>query len=198
MGYVADTQPYRARKRGSETATDMARSLIPVTILILLFVAFCAPKGGDPVRVVDTSDDIRSAAEFLDFPLPAPSGLAKQWRPTSSGLLRDSTAVGAAPVGLSIGYVTPKDTFARYSVRQGTPSVVLRQSVDSADIRDNPSGPTVEIGGRTWTPFTTSGGRGYYSATGTGSSSVVLVVAGGAADAELRTLAGSLRVVEKQ
>lgn len=195
---VADTQPYRSRKRGFETMTDMLRSLVLISVVVLLFAYFCDAKGGSGVITVDPTGDIVSAAQYGEFAVIAPKGLSKGWRPTSSGLLRNDNSDTGTPVGLTIGYVTPKTQFARFTVRMGDPQVVLYKSVDGASIDKNPSGAPITINAQSFTPFATDKGQGLYAITGTGATSVVTVLVGSASLSELKQLAASLQPVPKK
>lgn len=198
MACVADTQPYRPRKRGFETMADMLRSLVPIAIVVLGLAYFCDARGGDAVHTIDPTGDIVSAAQYGDFAVVAPKGLSKGWRPTSSGLLRNDNSDTGTPVGLTIGYVTPKTQFARFTVRLGDPQIVLYKSVDDASIDKMPSGDPVVINGQSFIPFDTNKGRGLYATTGTGEMSVSTILVGSASMAELTELAKSLQPVPKR
>lgn len=192
---MADTQPYRPKKRGFETAKDMAWSLGPILVLVVVFAYFIFPSGGDAVRVVDASSDISNMAEYADFPIIAPSGLSKQWRPTSSNLLRDDASSDSPPTGLTIGYVTPEDKFARFTIQKGARSKIVQSAVNGADVTKDPDGEAITVNGRQWTPITTSKGGGFVNVQGSGATAIVTVVAGGASTAELSALVTSLRTV---
>lgn len=196
---MADTQPYRPKKRGLETAADMLRSLIPIAIVVVLFAYFFLPSGDDSkINTIDPHDDIASMAEYGAFPIVAPTDLGKSWKPTSSGLLRNSADRLSTPIGLTIGYVTPKQKFARFTIRQGIETSVVSKSIDDATVNDNPAGEPVQIADRSWTPITTTKGRGYVTVSGSGASSIVIVLAGSASYAELRQLAEGLQPVQKK
>lgn len=194
---MADTQPYRPKKRGFETAGDMLRSLVPILVLVLGFAYFCIPKGESKINTIDPAVDIKSMAEYSDIEVAAPTALNKTWKPTSSSLLRDGDAQTGTPIGLTIGYVTPKQKFARFTIRQGERADVLKLSVDDAEVTKDPAGKSLQIGTHTWTPIETNAGRGYVSLTGEGAASIVIVLAGGASYAELREFAGALEPVAK-
>lgn len=187
-GPVADTQPYRPRKRGYESAKDMMWSLIPIVIAVVAFVYFCGP-GEDQVTTVDPQGDISSAAREVDYPLVAPAVLGDQWQATSAVLLRDDDD---RVTGLSIGYLTPDGATARYVISSGSRDAVLDRALANAEIVNDPDGEPVQLGGLTWVPVSSSGGRAMV-AEGEG---FVAVVSGTAAYAELRELAGSVQPAE--
>ncbi|GAB3305547.1 DUF4245 family protein [Epidermidibacterium keratini] len=189
---MADTQPYRPKKRGYETAGDMLRSMLPIVIIVLVFAAFCVPRGSQRDPRIDPSVDITSAAQAVDFEVVAPDGLSDEWVPTSSKLLRAGDAESGQPNGLSIGYISPAEDYALFTIRQGLRAEMLSAAVDPADVTKDPAGDPVEIAGREWTPITTSEGDGYVNVSGEGETAVVIVLSGTADAAELRELAGSL------
>lgn len=184
-GPVADTQPYRPRKRGHESAKDMLWSLIPIVIAVIAFVYFCGPSE-DQVTTVDPQVDISSAAREVDYSLVAPASLADKWQATSSVLVRDDDDRVS---GLSIGYLTPDGATARYVISSGSRAAVLERALANADVVEDPDGAPTELAGLSWVPVSTTGGRAMV-AEGEG---FVAVVSGTAAYAELRELAGSLQ-----
>ncbi len=176
----------------------MLRSLIPIVILVVLFAYFCMPKGENKINTIDPHDDITSMAEYGAFAIVVPKALDKSWKPTSSKLLRDGSDQLSTPTGLTIGYVTPKMKFARFTIRQGDPAVVLNASVDDATVTENPAGAPVQIADRSWTPITTNHGRGYVNISGTGAATVTIVLVGSASYDELAQLATALQPVAKK
>lgn len=176
----------------------MLRSLIPIVVLVVLFAYFCMPKGENKINTIDPHDDITSMAEYGDFAIVAPNALDKSWKPTSSKLLRDSSDQLSTPTGLTIGYVTPKMKFARFTIRQGDPAAVLKASVDDATVTKDPAGAPIQIADRSWTPITTNKGRGYVNISGAGPASVLIVLVGSASYDELKQLATGLRPVVKR
>ncbi len=176
----------------------MLRSLIPIAIIVVLFAYFCMPKGENKINTIDPQDDISSMAEYGAFGIVAPTALDKSWKPTSSSLLRDSSNQLSTPTGLTIGYVTPKMKFARFTIRQGDPFTVLKASVDDATVTEDPAGAAVQIADRSWTPITTNNGRGYVNISGSGAASVLIVLVGSASYDELKQLAIGLQPVAKR
>lgn len=193
---MADTQPYRPKKRGYETAGDMLRSMLPIVIIVLVFAAFCVPRGSQRDPRIDPAPDITAAADAVDFEVVAPEGLSQEWVPTSSRLLRAGDSEAGDPEGLSIGYVSPQEDYALFTIRQGLRAEVLATAVKPAEVTEDPAGDPLELAGRQWVPITTSEGEGYVNVTGEGENAVVIVLTGTADAAELRELAGSLALAK--
>lgn len=183
---MADTQPYSPRKRGYETIKDMLWSLIPIVVLVLAFAYFCGP--GDDVTRVDPAGDIAGAAAVVPYQMHAPQGLADSWAPSSSVMLRDDSAEKAV-VGVSIGYVTPQDSFARFVISSQNRQQTLDRALADASVRTDPDGTPTELNGLQWVPVSTSAGRALV-AEGPG---FVAVVSGTASYGELRELAGAVK-----
>lgn len=182
MVRMADTQPYRPRKRGYETMKDMLWSLGPIVVLIVAWVAFCGPQDDD-VTVVDPASPIASAARGVDYDLLAPEP-SDEWRTISAVVLKD----GGTTTGLSLGYLTPTDAQARYVIASGSREEVLAEALGQSKPVDDPDGDATEIAGLSWVPVSTTSGRALV-AEGDG---FVVVVTGKASYAELRELAGSV------
>src|SRR5690348_18398602 len=90
------------------TAVNMAKSLLPLLVIILAVVGWYRWQQDDvnPVRTVDPTSTVRLAAQQAAYPVVVPSGLAKGYRPTSARTNAASAGKGD-PVTLQIGYVTP-------------------------------------------------------------------------------------------
>lgn len=186
---MADTQPYRPRKRGYETFRDMLWSLVPIVVLVLAFVYFCGP--GDQVTRVDPATDVNSAAGVVPYQMHAPASLVDAWAPSSSVLLRDDSA-DESILGVSIGYVTPDDDFARFVISSEGRQATIDRALADASVRTDPDGTPTQLGDLSWVPVSTSAGRALV-AEGSG---FVVVVSGTASYAELRELAGSVKPVQ--
>jgi hypothetical protein len=169
-------------------AANMVRSLLPLVVICLLLAGWMAfrqgPDRSDPVREVDPTSAVRTAAERADYELLAPAGLGGGYRPTSARTDAGSAAPGD-PVTLEIGYLTPSEEFAGFAVsddRGAEPLLdVLRGAEDAG---------TVELAGRSWTRSTT--GRGE-TALSLRLGEVTVVVTGSAPDEELAEVAASVR-----
>lgn len=180
-------------KRGFQTLADMLRSILPLLVISLILALIYFPRGDGSAKRIDPTVDVQSAVRTVGFQVYAPSGLPDSWVPTSSKLLRPSGAATGDPNGVSIGYVTPKEEFARYTQQRGLRAEVLSASLTGASVTEDPAGEDITLGGRVWTPVTTTKGAAIVSTEGTGADTVVLVIAGTAGRAELLELAGALR-----
>lgn len=166
----------------------MLWSLIPIVVLVLAFVYFCGP--GDEVTRVDPTTDISGAAGAVPYQMHAPADLSDAWAPSSSALLRADDQ-DRTILGVSIGYVTPGDDYARYVISSEGRQQTLDRALADASVLTDPDGTPTELGGLAWVPVSTSGGRALV-AEGTG---FVAVVSGTATYTELRELAGSVEPV---
>lgn len=168
------------------TAVNMAKSLLPLVVIILVVVGWYRwqQDGVDPVRTIDPTAAVRLAASHASYPLVAPSGLPQGYRPTSART--DAADAGrGAPVTLQIGYVTPSEQYAGF-VESDDPQAdaVTGVLADAA-----PKG-TVEVAGTAWTRSTTQRGETVLSRR---SGSLTVLVTGSASERELETVAGSLK-----
>ena len=168
------------RKRGRETAGDMLRSMGLILLIVIPVWYLAQPPDSDEqaIRVVDPTADIRSYQQAAPG-VPAPTGLAADWRSTSSTL---------EPGRLRIGYVTPDDEYAEYASSTGPADTFLPDISGQAQ-----QVGTFDVGGVTWRQLRdrddhTSLVREVAGAT---------VVVGGVRETttleELRTLAASVR-----
>ena len=168
------------------TPANMIRSLLPLTVLILVIVGVTAVRQNpeDPVREVETGPSIALAAERAAYPMLVPQGLPEGWRPTS---VRTDAVDGAAgdPVTLEIGWFTPAEEYAGYVISDGADVGPLDDVLD-----DSTDDGTTQAGGVTWERRTTE--RGETALTRT-EGTATLLVTGSAPDEELETLAAAVR-----
>src|SRR4051794_33574926 len=173
-------------RAGRFNAANMAPSLLPLVVIILLVVRWNAFRqdGVDPVQTVDPSSSVQLAASRASYPLVVPTGLPKGYRPTSA-----RTDAGRArqgdPVTLQIGYVTPSTRFAGFVESDDPRADALTAVLDGARQRG-----TLDVGGTSWTRSTTRRGE---TALWTRSGPVTVLVSGSAPEAELAAVAGSVR-----
>ncbi len=160
----------------------MLRSLVPLTLLIVVLVVVFQPKR-QPIPTVNPAPDFGYAASQLGAPVPSPHGLGKGWRSTSSDVA--TSAPGRRAVSVDVGYLTPGGRFARL-LESGRPVA----EVLHAQVGDPSRAGAVTIAGRSWARYRTAKGETALAATLHG---IGVVVTGNASSAELRTLAGSLR-----
>ncbi len=174
--------PPPASSGARRTVVNMLRSLVPLTLLIVVLVVVFQPKR-QPIPTVDPANDFRYAASQLGTSVPSPHGLGTGWRSTSSDVA--TSAPGRRAVSVDVGYVTPGGNFARL-VESGRPVA----EVVRTQLRNPSPAGAVTIGGRRWARYRTD--RGETALAGT-LSGIGVVVTGNASSAEMRTLISSLR-----
>ncbi len=168
------------------TPANMVRSLLPLTLLILVIVWVTGLRQNpeDPVREVETGPSIALAAERASYPLLVPQGLPDTWRPTS---VRTDAVDGTAgdPVTLEIGWLTPAAEYAGYVISDG-------DDVDRLDdvLEDSTEAGTTDVEGVAWERRTTE--RGETALTRT-EGTATLLITGSAPDEELEALAAAVR-----
>jgi hypothetical protein len=179
----ASPAPSAADSRAAKfTSANMVRSLLPLTVLMLVIVWVTGIRQNpeDPVRDVDPGPSIALAAERAGYPLLVPQELPAEWRTTS---VRTDAVDGAAgdPVTLEIGWFTPAEQYAGFVISDG-------EDVDALDdvLDDATEDGTTQLGGVTWDRRTTE--RGETALTRT-EGPATLLVTGSAPDEELETLA---------
>jgi hypothetical protein len=165
---------------------NMLRSLLPLVVICLLIVGWNSlqQKTDEGVRTVDPSSAVQLAAARASYPVPAPTGLAGDYRPTSARTDAGNARQGDA-VTLEIGYLTPSEEFAGFVVSDNPRAAPLAAVLDGAT--DN---GTVRIGGATWTRTTTARDE---AALVRKDGGVTVVVTGSATDDELATVAASVK-----
>lgn len=168
------------------TYANMLRSLLPLVVISLVVVGWNALRSqpGDPVRQIDPSSTVQLAASRAAYQIAAPAGLAAGYRPTSARTDAGDAAEGD-PVTLQIGYVTPAEQYVGFVVSDDSRTAALRQVLDGAAQKGN-----VQIGGSSWTRWTTERGE---TALSREQGGVTVLVTGSASEAELETVAGAVR-----
>ena len=164
------------------TVVNMFRSLVPLTVLIVILVVVFQPGHRTSTPTVNPAPDFSYVASQLRTAVPRPHGLAKGWRSTSSDVA--SAAPGRAAASVDVGYLTPGGNFARL-VESGRPAA----AVVRAELGSPTRAGAVTIAGRTWARYRTDRGELVLAAT---LGRIGVMVTGNASLAEQRTLAGSL------
>jgi hypothetical protein len=168
------------------SAANMVRSLLPLVVICLVLVGWQSlqEKPDEGVRVVDPSSTVQLAAARASYPVLVPTGLSKDYRPTSARTDAGNATEGD-PVTLEIGYLTPSEKFAGFVVSDDRRAAPLTAVLDGAEKRG-----TVEIGGATWTRETTQRGEAALVREAGGAT---VVVTGSAEDDELETVAAAVQ-----
>jgi hypothetical protein len=185
-----ENAPPVSDRRSKQTFANMLRSLVPLVLIILAVVwwtSFRQSPDVQPVKTVDTSTTLQLAANRAGYPLLVPTDLPRGYRPTS--VRTDAGNAGKGdPVTLEIGYVTPRDQFAEFVVSDDPRADAVTALLNDAD----PAG-SVQIGGDTWTRATRLHEHDEETVLSRTVDGVTVVVSGSASDAELETVAGSVR-----
>ncbi len=181
--------PSSAQVRAQKfNAANMVRSLLPLTVLVLVIVGFTTLRQNpaDPIRTVETTSSTQLAAARAGYPLLVPQDLPAGWRPTSIRTDAGKAEAPGDPVTLQIGWYTPGKEFAGYVISDDDRASALIDVLGGA----TDEGSTT-IGGRTWERLTTTREETAYRLLADGATAVVT---GSASDEELQTLAGAVAV----
>lgn len=178
------------KARGSETASDMLRSLLVVggvTVAVLVLGAsrqllFPDADTAQRVRVVDYSNEVAAARRLAPADMLVPTGLSPRWRATSARLNPHGNAVD-----LHLGFVTPAEKYAQLGESTGDRDPFLIATLEKGS---RVLGPT-SIAGVRWEQRRTAAGE---LALVRNSGRAIVIVTGSAAPAELVELASSLRL----
>lgn len=180
----AGEQPQPTGRRNAhlrKTAGDMVRSMAVVLAVVFVIVLFAWRPLPEEVKVVDTAPAISAAVEQAEFSLVVPDALAEGWRPTSARW-EPTERSGEAPI-LHIGYVTPTDAYAQFSIGAAASEAYL----DEQTAQGAPTG-TREVAGQVWQTWEADDRRSLVLTDG----EVTTVVSGTGDWSELDTLANSL------
>ncbi len=185
MPGVGDDGPVATvKRRGSESAGDMLRSMGAVLAVVAVVVILVVRPHGQPVRTVDFAGPAATAGAQASYDVLAPVELGDRWRATS---------VRAEPAGEAfewhVGFVTPRDAYAAVEQSDVAGTAQVRRYVDRFVAGSTDAG-RVQVAGRSWQRRV--GGhpepRGLLLSVGP----VTTLVAGGAGWAELHELAAAL------
>lgn len=175
--------PAPAPGRRNPSVVDLLRSLLPLTLLILLVVWLYSPNDSSEVSAVDPSPQLAYAATVADFDVLAARGLPSGWRSTSAAVT-PSTPEG--PHTVRVGYVTPDEEFAQVVQSDRPREDLLADVLGEGVLTDGP----VDVGGTVWEGLRTADGEAaLVRAEGTS----FVVVTGSAPVAVLDDLAGALQ-----
>ncbi|MDA4890085.1 DUF4245 domain-containing protein [Streptomyces sp. MS2A] len=173
-------------KGKQKTARDMVLSLGVILLAGLVMWLFIPHDDGDgpDIKRVDYTVELTTARRAAPYPVAAPEGLAKEWKPTSVRYR------GAEDNAWHLGYHAPDGEYVAVEQSTGRPA----EFIEEASQGGRKTGTTEEIGGRTWTRYT--GGR--YEAlvlqdTG-GVKGATTVVAGTGSFEQLGKMAAALKL----
>ncbi|MFD9502023.1 DUF4245 domain-containing protein [Streptomyces sp. NPDC060035] len=169
-----------ASKRGKQTVRDMFLSMMVITALaggIYIFVPH--DDKADPVRAVDYRVELATARRAAPYPVAAPAGLSKEWKPTSVSY------EGQAGAGWHLGFLDPDGKYV--AVEQSTSPAKKYVPEVSQDARN--TGRTHEVAGEAWQHW--EGPK--YDALVLHAEGVTTVVTGSASTERLTEMAAALK-----
>jgi hypothetical protein len=159
----------------------MVRSLVVVVVLVLVVIALTVrPHQKSTVTRFDYTEVLAQARDQASYDVLAPTGLARDWRPTSARTGHDGNAVT-----WHVGFVTPRNDYAAVEQSDGDPESFVATFADGGRRAGR-----VDIGGGVWRRV--DGGDPERRALVLEGEAATTVVAGGASWQELRRLAASL------
>ncbi|WP_326817683.1 MULTISPECIES: DUF4245 domain-containing protein [unclassified Streptomyces] len=130
-----------ASKRGKQTVRDMFLSMAVISAVaggVYIFVPH--DDKANPVKAVDYRVELLTARRAAPYPVAAPAGLSKEWKPTSVSYERQSGN------GWHLGFLDPDGKYV--AVEQSTSPAKKYVSEVSQDARN--TGRTQQVAGETW------------------------------------------------
>jgi len=165
----------RAGRRPRDMVRAMVVLMVPVIVIVALYRFLCH----ETPPTLDTADTYETARSAHDFDVLIPTGLSAKWHVTTASY-QDKT--------LRLGFVSPDNGQLRV-VETGpvTPSLYA----DELGAGAHPSGATVAVNGVAWQRF--AGGRAEETSLVLADPKRTVIVVGRSSDADLQTLASSLK-----
>ncbi|MFI8002219.1 DUF4245 domain-containing protein [Streptomyces sp. NPDC086010] len=169
-----------ASKRGKQTVRDMFLSMLVITAVAgVVYIFIPHDDKADPVKAVDYRVELATARRAAPYPVVAPDGLAKGWKPTSVSYQ------GQNGSGWHLGFLDPDRKYV--AVEQSTNPARKYVPEVSRDARD--TGRTREVAGKAWQVWEGS----KYDALVLHADGVTTVVTGSAPADRLAEMATALR-----
>lgn len=169
-----------ASKRGKQTVRDMFLSMLVITAVAgVVYIFIPHDDKADPVKAVDYRVELATARRAAPYPVAAPDGLPKGWRPTSVSY------EGHNGSGWHLGFLDPDKKYV--AVEQSTTPARKYVPEVSRDARN--TGRTREVSGREWQVWEGS----KYDALVLRAEGVTTVVTGSAPADRLAEMATALR-----
>ncbi|MEU9262455.1 DUF4245 domain-containing protein [Streptomyces sp. NPDC048212] len=169
-----------ASKRGKQTVRDMILSMLVITAVagvVYLFIPH--DDKADPIKAVDYRVELATARRAAPYPVAAPDGLSKGWKPTSVSY------EGRDGAGWHLGFLDPDDRYV--AVEQSTAPAKKYVPEVSRDAEN--TGRTREVSGRAWEVW--EGPK--YDALVLHAEGVTTVVTGSAPSDRLAEMAAALK-----
>ncbi|MFH8471618.1 DUF4245 domain-containing protein [Streptomyces sp. NPDC018000] len=130
-----------ASKRGKQTVRDMFLSMAVISAVAGAFYIFIPhDENANPVKAIDYRVELQTARRAAPYPVAAPDGLAKEWKPTSVSYDRE------AGDSWHLGFLDPEGKYV--AVEQSTSSA--KKYVTEVSQNAKNTGRTQQIAGETW------------------------------------------------
>ncbi|MCX4674576.1 DUF4245 domain-containing protein [Streptomyces sp. NBC_01433] len=130
-----------ASKRGKQTVRDMFLSMMVITAAAgVIYVFIPHDDKADPIKAVDFRVELVTARRAAPYPVAAPEGLAKGWKPTSVSY------TSKAGDSWHLGFLDPDSRYV--AVEQSTNPAKKYIPEVSRDARN--TGRTEDVAGRAW------------------------------------------------
>ncbi|MFK4223718.1 DUF4245 domain-containing protein [Streptomyces sp. NPDC019890] len=127
--------------RGRQTVRDMVLSMAVIGAVVAVIYMFIPHDDtADPIKAVDYRVELVTARRAAPYPVAAPEGLAKEWKPTSVSYERTD---GDA---WHLGFLDPDGEYV--AVEQST--APARKYIPKVSQQAHETGKTQQIAGATW------------------------------------------------
>jgi hypothetical protein len=164
---------------------DMMLSMAVIGVVVAgIYMLIPHNDKADPIKAVDYRVELLTARRAAPYPVAAPEGLAKEWKPTSVSYSR---ADGNA---WHLGFLDPDGEYV--AVEQSTASAGKYIAKVSQEARD--TGRTQRVAGETWQRWE---GRKYDALVRKDKGSTT-VITGTASPERLAEMVAALETAEKQ
>lgn len=165
--------------RGKQTVRDMVLSMTVIGIVVAVIYLFLPSDDSDQMKAVDYRVELVTAQRAADYPVLAPEGLSKGWKPTS---VRYDGQAGQA---WHLGFLDPEREYV--AIEQS--SQPYGKYVPKVTEKATNTGKTQLVNGEPWEHW--SGAK--YDALVRKDGEVTTVVTGTAPLARLTEMAESLK-----
>ncbi|MFD0416120.1 DUF4245 domain-containing protein [Streptomyces sp. NPDC127108] len=170
-----------AGRNGKQTVRNMLLSMAVIGMVVAVIYVFIPhDESKDPVKRVDYSVELLTARRAAAYPVAAPQGLPKSWKPTS---VRYN---GADHDSWHLGFLDPAGEYVAVKQSTAKPSEFIEKATQQAHKTER----TQEIAGKTWHRY--KGTR--YDALVLQDKGATTVVAGTASFGQLTAMAESLEM----
>ncbi|HET6358606.1 MAG TPA: DUF4245 domain-containing protein [Streptomyces sp.] len=130
-----------AGMRGRQTVRDMVLSMAVIgAVVAVIYVFIPHDEKADPVKAVDYRVELLTARRAAPYPVAAPEGLAKEWKPTSVSYR------GADGNAWHLGFLDPDGEYV--AVEQST--APAGKYIPQVSQQATKTGRTQQIAGVTW------------------------------------------------